>query len=271
MSNSDGGIGARKAGKSAGSPRDPADLVGSLLDEWRANGERWEVAARQARKLGLEVFNPALYAFDAYATFLRRYPPERGAILALGLNPGPYGMSQTGIPFTDCRTLTRELGIPLEIPGRAPKDLERRLRKPTGKWKGTYERSSIAIYRFLKLAWGDLGAAYRNWYVGNPCPLLFLDPAAWNVTPADPRLRRLASVADLSREALRRFHAKLRPRAVVCLGQDVANLLGADAAALVGEERVVRYPHPARAVPDAWARGLAAELKSRGLLGAAAL
>ncbi len=241
-------------------------LVERLLREWRENGLRWEKAALQARGLGLLVFNPALYASEVYELFLRKYPPAPGAILALGLNPGPYGMAQTGIPFTDCRTATRDLGIPLELPGRAPPGLARLLKKPGGSWRGTYERSSLLIYKFLRLAWEGLREACANWYVGNPCPLLFLDPEEWNVTPADPRLRRLAIVSELRLEALRRFHQALKPRGIVCLGRDVSALLGPLADSLVGPGKVVRYEHPARAVPDSWARGLIEELGERGLL-----
>lgn len=240
-------------------------LAERLIREWRANGLRWEPVARQARRLGLQVWNPALYAGALHARFLRKFPPEEGALLALGLNPGPYGMAQTGIPFTDCRTATAELGLELRLPGAAPPDLAKRLTQENGRWRGTYERSSLVIYKFLKLAWGSIEAAYRNWFVGNPCPLLFLEPGGWNVTPADPRLRRLEAVGELRRVAVRRFAAILKPRGVVCLGQDVASAVGEAALERVGERRFVRFGHPARAVPAAWARGMAEELKSRGL------
>lgn len=241
-------------------------ITEDLILEWKANGRRWEGVAKEARGLGLQVWNPALYAGDVHSLFLRRYPPGKGAVLALGLNPGPYGMAQTGIPFTDCRTARQALGIPLEIPGRAPEDLVRRLRKENGRWRGTYERSSLGIYAFLRLAWGDLKLACQNWFVGNPCPLLFLDPKAWNVTPADPRLRRLESVQELRRTALRGFYGVLGSRAIICLGRDVAKAVGETAEDLVGPENVIYYEHPARAVPTDWAQGLVRVLSERKLL-----
>jgi hypothetical protein len=175
-------------------------------------------------------------------------------------------MAQTGIPFTDCRTAKKDLGLALELPGRAPEDLSNRLRKENGRWRGTYERSSLVVYGFLKLAWGDLKSAFANWFVGNPCPLLFLDPKAWNVTPADSRLRRLPEMQSLRTEAVERFHDALQCRGIVCLGQDVAKAVGETADRLVGLKNVVRWEHPARAIPKKWAAGLAAELKSRKLL-----
>jgi len=242
-------------------------LVEALCRQWHANAQRWEAVAKRARDAGLEVWNPGLYAADLHTEFLSRFPPRRGALLALGLNPGPYGMAQTGIPFTDCRTARDALGLPIDIPGRAPADLARRLTKENGKWRGTYERSSLVVYTFLRRAYGDLSTAYANWFVGNPCPLLFLDPApGWNVTPADPRLRRIPEVAALRVQAVEAFARALSPRGVVCLGADVAACVGDAAGAVVGEENVVRWSHPARAAPKAWAAGLTRELTRRGLL-----
>ena len=241
-------------------------LAKRLLAEWRANGKRWWRFAKKVEGTGLQVWNPALYAIDIFQEYLTRFPPKPSAILALGLNPGPYGMAQTGIPFTDCRTARHALGIEIRLPGKAPADLVVRLTKPNGKWRGTYERSSLGIYRFLKLAWGDLRTAYQNWFVGNPCPLLFLDPEGWNVTPADPRLTRIKEVGELRRQAVIGFSKILHPRGIVCLGNDVARAVGEVAISQVGLQNVVFYEHPARTVPARWAEGLLQELTRRKLL-----
>ncbi|MBI4347893.1 MAG: hypothetical protein HY553_13635 [Elusimicrobia bacterium] len=241
-------------------------LARRLLSEWTTNARRWEDAVRRWKPEGIEVFNPGLYAQDLYARFLERYPPEPRPVMAVGLNPGPFGMAQTGIPFTDCRTAETLLGIPVPLPGRAPAALVRRLKREDGRWRGTYERSSLGIYRALRLAWGDLETAYRHWYVVNACPLLFLQAGDYkNMTPADRPLRKLEGFQALRRAALERFAEVLSPRAVVCLGKDVSAALGPAAEALVGAANVLHYPHPARAVPDLWAGGLARELNRRGL------
>jgi len=241
-------------------------LAKKLLSEWRANGKRWDHFAKEAERVGLQVWNPALYAIDIFREYLTEFPPNPGAILALGLNPGPYGMAQTGIPFTDCRTARRDLGIKIAIPGKAPADLIVRLKKGNGKWRGTYERSSLGIYSFLKMAWGDIKTAYQNFFVGNPCPLLFLDPTGWNVTPADPRLGRMQEVGKLRRDAVIGFSKIVHPRGIVCLGKDVAKAVGEVAINEVGLNHVVFYEHPARAVPEKWAGGLLRELASRQLI-----
>ncbi|MCI0658340.1 MAG: hypothetical protein L0170_14910, partial [Acidobacteria bacterium] len=69
------------------------------------------------------------------------------------------------------------------------------------------------------------------------------------------RARRLAA-----RDAVR----ALSPKGVVLLGKDTQGALGEEMNRLVGEARILGWEHPARAVPDRWARGLLAEITRRG-------
>ena len=47
------------------------------------------------------VYNPLVYAWSAHREYLQRYGAVRGRVLLLGMNPGPWGMAQTGVPFGD--------------------------------------------------------------------------------------------------------------------------------------------------------------------------
>lgn len=241
-------------------------LVDDLLAAWRENAERWESVRKPCEAAGVRVWNPGLYAYGTYERFLRRFPPQRGALLALGLNPGPAGMAQTGVPFTDCRTAKAKLGLDVTIPGCAPPDLDRLLQKAPGKYRLTYERSSLVVYAFLEHGWGDLRSAYANWYVGNPCPLLFLTPEGENVTPAHTGLRKVPGMRELRREAVERFARIVQPRGIVALGNDVAEAVGDLAEELVGPDRFVRVKHPAREPPARWGVEVGRELAARGLL-----
>jgi hypothetical protein len=115
--------------------------------------------------------------------------------------------------------------------------------------------------------------------VVNPCPLLFIErESAANRTPADlpRRLRARGMAAAAADRFMARFDAaraasvddaitRLEPAGVVLLGRDVDSAIGAPIRARLGESRVLAFEHPARAVPDRWARGLADTLRSRGL------
>src|SRR5690625_4197958 len=57
------------------------------------------------------VYNPLDYAWENHATYVRRYGQEPGRILMVGMNPGPWGMAQTGLPFGDVEKVSQWMGI----------------------------------------------------------------------------------------------------------------------------------------------------------------
>jgi single-strand selective monofunctional uracil DNA glycosylase len=257
------------------------DRLGSF---WRWSARRFEPLAREiGRATGWLVVNPGRYGEPWHARFRRSYPPRARPLLFCGLNPGPYGMAQTGVPFTDLKRLQADLptlaaeleasGAALERPGLAPPELRPFLTR-------TFESSSVRVYRFLALLRGSAEAAFRDVVFVNPCPLLFIDrEVGANRTPADlPRALRQRTARGRAASLIETFDAArvdvvsravdlLEPRGAVLLGRDVAAILGETLRARLGARAVVEWEHPARAVPDRWARGLASTLRRRGLDG----
>lgn len=244
-------------------------LPSALLDAWRWSADAWEALAPRIRKeTGLRVWNPQRYGIPVYERFAAHYLPEReGALLAFGLNPGKYGMSQTGIPFTDV-TAARErlpaLDFAMDAPGLAPASLRPFLKRYR------IERSSQSVYAFLRLAYGDEARGWRDLCAVSPCGLLFLEQDGTNVTPADARLARRDDVQSLRREVAERFLAVAKPRAVLLLGQDVARVVRPLCEAAVGAERVVVTDHPVargpgRRGPAWWADDTLRRLQEAGL------
>ena len=260
-------------------PSPDADLWG---EAWRRAARRWQpLAGRIAATTGWQVWNPGRYGERWHALFRRTYPPFRRPLLLFGLNPGPYGMAQTGIPFTDIKRLDaflprlaatlRARGDPMVVPGLAPADLRPYLTR-------TFESSSVRVYRFLEQTFGTAERGVRHVVVANPCPLLFIDPVEGrNRTPAD--LGRAAATAGREERAallaqsdrLRRKNAldaveTLPPRGCVLLGRNAQAALGDLLRDRLDDHRVVDWEHPARAVPKTWADGLQHELRRRGFL-----
>lgn len=261
--------------------QDPLDLLGAC---WRDAARRFAPLAEEvAAATGWRVFHPGAYGERWHARYRRLYPLEPRPLLICGLNPGPYGMAQTGLPFTDLKRLVAALprladelrgaGEPLALPGLAPPALRPFLSR-------TFESSSVRVYRFLAHAYGDAERAFTRLALVNPCPLLFVEPESGaNRTPADlpRRLRARGMPAADATAFMARFDAarmacvddaidRLAPAGVVLLGRDVDAAIGAPLRTRLGAARVVAWEHPARAVPDRWSRGLAAELVARRLL-----
>jgi single-strand selective monofunctional uracil DNA glycosylase len=262
-----------------------AKSPGNNLDywgrSWRRSARRWEALAMQiASCTGWKVWNPGRYGERWHSLFRQSYPARKGGILVFGLNPGPYGMAQTGIPFTDikrleahlpelARTILQREGRP-RLPGLAPSSLHPYLSR-------TFESSAVRVYRFLGLGWGSAEEGWRNLAVANACSLLFMDSSGKNRTPSDlyaaaSRTTRSKGEArqlldrclGLRRLAARDAMLALSPRGVVLLGKDTQQALGDEVAGQLGAAKVLGWEHPARAVPDRWARGLLAELARRG-------
>ena len=57
------------------------------------------------------VYNPLEYARAPHELYLSRYGGGTKEVLLLGMNPGPFGMAQTGVPFGDVAMVRDWLGI----------------------------------------------------------------------------------------------------------------------------------------------------------------
>ena len=57
------------------------------------------------------IYNPLKYARSAYDEYLERYGRKPKEVLLLGMNPGPWGMVQTGVPFGEISAVRDWMGI----------------------------------------------------------------------------------------------------------------------------------------------------------------
>lgn len=227
-----------------------------LLALWQEHAQAWEdLSPRLAEDTGLRIWNPQLYGLPMYERFAEAHLPRaKGALLFFGLNPGKYGMSQTGIPFTDV-TRAAQVGLDIEPPGLAPASLRPFLRSYR------VERSSASVYALLETLWGSPSRGWREVWAVSPCGLLFLEKDGENVTPADGRLRR-DDVRGLRQRVIREALDAAKPKGVVLLGQDVARV----ARDLIPEALVVDHPvarGPGRRGPAWWAETVAAQVRDR--------
>ena len=62
------------------------------------------------------VYQPLSYAIDGYRAYVERWGASEREVLWIGMNPGPFGMMQTGVPFGDVAKVRDFLGI--EAPDR---------------------------------------------------------------------------------------------------------------------------------------------------------
>ena len=127
-------------------------------------------------------YNPLNYAWDAHEAYLRKMGGGGARTVILGMNPGPHGMGQMGIPFAATSVVRDLLGI-TGIPVDQPEVVDSR-RPVVGLEYPREEVSGTRLWGLLAEYYGDVGAIASSVFLVNHCPLmLFSGPRATNITP----------------------------------------------------------------------------------------
>jgi single-strand selective monofunctional uracil DNA glycosylase len=161
------------------------------------------------------VYNPLAYAWPTYELYLRRYGTTEKSIVFLGMNPGPFGMVQTGVPFGEVAAVRDWLSVEAEIA--RPKS-EHPRRPVTGFSCHRSEVSGRRLWGLFAERFGEPERFFAEHFVLNYCPLAFLESSGRNRTPDKlPAAERTAlfSACDVH---LRAAVAALRPRWLVAIG-----------------------------------------------------
>jgi single-strand selective monofunctional uracil DNA glycosylase len=209
------------------------------------------------------VYNPLEYARAPYEEYLRRYGSPPKEVVLFGMNPGPWGMTQTGVPFGEVGRVLDWLRISGEV-GRPA--VEHPKRPVLGYSCPRSEVSGRRVWSWAAETFGTPEAFFARFFVANYCPLLFLEAGGRNLTPdrlPAPDRAPLLAVCD---RALRRTIQHLRPRFVIGVGRFAEQRAQA---ALQGlDVRIGRVTHPSPANPRAnrgWSELVRQELTALGV------
>jgi len=210
------------------------------------------------------VYNPLEYARAAFEEYVRRYGRGTREVVLVGMNPGPWGMAQTGVPFgevsfvRDWLKIRTPVGKPvLEHPKRPIRgfDCPRR------------EVSGMRLWGWAKESFGTPERFFERFFVVNYCPLVFMEATGRNRTPDRLPASERDALFSFCDAALRRTVATLRPRFVIGLGKFVEQRARA---ALRGMAVTVGgMLHPSPASPTAnrgWTAQARADLSRHGIL-----
>ena len=188
------------------------------------------------------VYNPLRYAWEPYRRYLERFGTGRGRTVLVGMNPGPFGMAQTGVPFGDVAMVRDWMGIAGKV-GRPPR--EHPQRPVRGFDCPRSEVSGTRLWGWAARRFGSAEAFFARFLVLNYCPLAFLEETGRNRTPdALPAAERTALYAACD-PALRAAVEALRPRAVVGVGRFAADRSAAATAGIDVPIGTILHPSPA--------------------------
>ncbi len=160
------------------------------------------------------VYNPLAYAWDIHRAYLERYGASTKRIVFLGMNPGPFGMAQTGVPFgeiaavRDWLRLEGSMGQPAVVNPKRPVE---------GFACKRAEVSGQRLWGLFRDRFGTPESFFAEHFVANYCPLAFFDHGR-NLTPDKlpaAEVRPLLAACDVH---LRMLVETLAPQWVIGVG-----------------------------------------------------
>lgn len=159
-------------------PAAPAGSVSQLLAA--ARRLRDDVAKLRFSPPVTHVYNPLDYAWEGHRQYLERFGQAPKRIVFLGMNPGPFGMMQTGVPFGEVAAVRDWMGIHADI---SPPRAQHPKRPIQGFDCPRSEVSGRRLWGWAALRYGTAEAFFADAFVINYCPLVFLESSCRNRTP----------------------------------------------------------------------------------------
>ncbi|MCB1905899.1 MAG: single-stranded DNA-binding protein [Rhodocyclaceae bacterium] len=235
-------------------------LAAALVDAARAMSH--QLAGLRFSAPVSHVYNPLEYARAPAEAYLTRYAASRKRVVFVGMNPGPFGMVQTGVPFGEIAAVRDWMGLeaPVEVPpAQNPK-------RPVEGF--ACARSEVSGRRLWGLFAERFGAAdnfFAEHLVANYCPLAFFDGGR-NLTPdklAAAELQPLQAICDAH---LRRMLELLEPEWVIGVGAWAEGRARIAADGLPVAFGRVLHPSPASpAANRGWAAAASRQLRELGV------
>lgn len=212
------------------------------------------------------VYNPLVYARAPHDLYLERFGQGRKRILMLGMNPGPYGMVQTGVPFGEVPAVRDWMGI--EAPVGKP-DPEHPKRPVEGFACTRSEVSGRRLWGHFAERFGTPEAFFAEHFVVNYCPLVWMEEGGKNRTPDKLPASEMAPVTAACDRYLSRVLEVMEPEFAIGVGSFAEQRLAAiiETLELDAPPTLGRILHPSPASPAAnrdWAGTATKQLEALG-------
>ena len=193
------------------------------------------------------VYNPLVYARAPWDAYCERYGQGQREVLMLGMNPGPFGMAQVGVPFGEVAAVRDFLGILADV-GKPPDEHPKR--PILGFDCPRSEVSGRRFWGWAKDQFQTPEAFFSRFFVANYCPLVFMEEGGRNRTPEKlPKAEREPLFAACDRALLRTVE-HFQPRFVIGVGKFAEQRIQA-ALAGIPDLNTGSVPHPSPANPQA--------------------
>jgi single-strand selective monofunctional uracil DNA glycosylase len=238
------------------------------MDRVRALKNATQALKRAVDQMAFEepvthVYNPLGYAKAPHDRYIERFGRSRKKVVFLGMNPGPWGMAQTGVPFGQVESVRDFLGI--EEEGRKPRD-EHPKRPILGFDCTRSEVSGARLWGGVSQHFGSADLFFKHHYIANYCPLIFLEEGGRNRTPDKLKKEERDRLHEICDRHLVKVVDALQPEWVIGIGK-----FAEKRARLALPERGLKFAavlHPSPANPHAnrgWLPEVTRQIKALGL------
>lgn len=161
------------------------------------------------------IYNPLEYAWKAHLTYLKKYAKGKKKVVFLGMNPGPWGMAQTGVPFGEISLVRDWLGIHAKV---NKPNIEHPKREILGFNCTRSEVSGQRLWSFLKNEYKTAEVFFKDHYITNYCPLVFMEDSGRNRTPDKLKLEERKILYSYCDTFLTELIKELSPKYLIGVG-----------------------------------------------------
>ena len=209
------------------------------------------------------VYNPLDYAWEIHRQYLELAGGSKKKVVFLGMNPGPFGMAQTGVPFGEIPAVRDWMGLRGEV---EKPESEHPKRPVEGLACAKSEVSGRRLWGLFAERFEKAENFFEDHFVANYCPLVFMEEGGKNRTPDKLPASETKALEEACDAHLARVVDALEPEWLVGVGafaQKKAEV------ALTGKTlRIGKILHPSPACPAAnrgWAEAATKQLDEQGI------
>ena len=161
------------------------------------------------------IYNPLDYARVIHQQYLQRAGQGKKKVVLLGMNPGPFGMAQTGVPFGEIPAVRDWMGLRGEVDKPSP---EHPKRPVEGLACTKSEVSGRRLWGLFSEKFPDAKVFFKDHFVANYCPLVFMEESGRNRTPDKLPASEKKPLEEVCDQHLREIVEILEPDWVIGVG-----------------------------------------------------
>jgi len=209
------------------------------------------------------IYNPLEYAWGIHRKYLELAGDGKKKVVFLGMNPGPYGMAQTGVPFGEIPAVRDWMGLKGEVKKPNP---EHPKRPVDGLECTKSEVSGRRLWGLFSEKFPSAHDFFKDHFVANYCPLVFMEESGKNRTPDKLPAAETQSLEEACDDHLRQVIEILEPEWLIGVGafaEKRASIALSDINVQIGK---ILHPSPASpAANRGWAEAVTKQLEALGI------